>query len=318
MAQLEQLLIGIGDLHGHFPAFGTLLYSLDQQYNIFADQKDFVLRDDVKLVFTGDYIDRGDKGLMIIEKLQELSQKNPGKIVTLSGNHELMALEESDVVKEILGDMKYSKLKDVNEVYTEYLTRGMARGMSHGHNGGTEFLKEFGDNPQELLENYVQRMANDGDIGKWLRKLEPLYQTNFAGKRILFNHADLPEKLDTDTQIKKWTGKYRRAMEMPTVVHGGTDHKFGNRDLIIEGGLFWSRRYGHLTPGQVDQLMENLKLDYMVCAHTPHDKIVSYGDRIFNIDVGMNKGNDPAAIVFKNDGIYGFYVEQGEHKVIDF
>jgi hypothetical protein len=51
------------------------------------------------------------------------------------------------------------------------------------------------------------------------------------------------------------------------------------------------------------------------------DQIVSYHNRIFDIDVGMTPRygeNEPAAIVFKKDGVYAFYAQNGEFKVAGF
>ena len=50
----------------------------------------------VTLVFTGDYIDRGTSALAVIERLKHLQERNPGRVITLLGNHELLALQHLD------------------------------------------------------------------------------------------------------------------------------------------------------------------------------------------------------------------------------
>lgn len=40
----NELIFGIGDLHGHFPAFQTLLQGLQKEYGIFGDPDRFVWR----------------------------------------------------------------------------------------------------------------------------------------------------------------------------------------------------------------------------------------------------------------------------------
>ncbi len=91
-----RLVVGIGDLHGHYPSLERLLDSLQSAYHIFRPREPDRLRSGVTLVFTGDYIDRGDNALGIIDRLRSLGERNPGQIVTLLGNHELMALEDYD------------------------------------------------------------------------------------------------------------------------------------------------------------------------------------------------------------------------------
>jgi|ERR1035437_5676263 hypothetical protein len=45
-----------------------------------------------KLIFTGDYIDRGPDSASVIFKLIDLSNDHPNNIVCLAGNHEYMAI----------------------------------------------------------------------------------------------------------------------------------------------------------------------------------------------------------------------------------
>lgn len=71
--RVNSLLIGIGDLHGHYPALEQLLGALQESHRIFDGRTPDRLRRGVKLVFTGDFIDRGDQALAIIARLQRLS-----------------------------------------------------------------------------------------------------------------------------------------------------------------------------------------------------------------------------------------------------
>ena len=95
------------------------------------------LRTGVQFVFTGDYIDRGRHALRIIDRLQRLALQNPGQIITLLGNHELMALEAYDEAAELLRGSATGSKRGVVAAY--------GRLSDHGRNGGTEFIREFGD-----------------------------------------------------------------------------------------------------------------------------------------------------------------------------
>ncbi len=65
----------IGDLHGDYASFQSALKQADLA-------EDF-------LIFLGDYADRGDKGVEIIESLHNYMVKYPQSVLALKGNHEI-------------------------------------------------------------------------------------------------------------------------------------------------------------------------------------------------------------------------------------
>jgi len=69
----------IGDIHGEFDKFLSLYEQLD-----FHPQQDL-------LIFLGDYIDRGDKSLQVLEWMYQ--HKDEKNIIMLRGNHEQMLLD---------------------------------------------------------------------------------------------------------------------------------------------------------------------------------------------------------------------------------
>lgn len=73
----------IGDIHGCHELLQKLLAQID------PDSKN-------KLIFMGDYIDRGPDSAGVLRKLFELSQAEPDRITCLQGNHEKMMLEFID------------------------------------------------------------------------------------------------------------------------------------------------------------------------------------------------------------------------------
>ncbi|MEK6629109.1 MAG: metallophosphoesterase [Acidobacteriota bacterium] len=99
---MNNVIIGIGDLHGHYRALERILDALQEKCGVFGAGSPDRLRTGVQLVFTGDYIDRGRHALRIIDRLQRLAHQNPGQVITLLGNHELMALEASEEAAELL------------------------------------------------------------------------------------------------------------------------------------------------------------------------------------------------------------------------
>lgn len=183
---MNNLIIGIGDLHGHYRALERLLDALQKKCGIFRESSPDRLREGVHLIFTGDYIDRGRHALRIIDRLQRLAGQNPGQVITLLGNHELMALEGYDEAAELLRRSTTGSSRGLVAAY--------GRLTDHGGNGGTEFIREFGATSLPAFESYVERMARTGDIGQWMRMLLPAHRTRIAGHGVLFMHADLPEK----------------------------------------------------------------------------------------------------------------------------
>lgn len=84
---VEMRTIAIGDIHGCYDELKDLIETLEKEgeYNKGID----------KLVFTGDYIDRGEKSRQVIEFIRNL-QKNNDNVIALMGNHEDMLLSYID------------------------------------------------------------------------------------------------------------------------------------------------------------------------------------------------------------------------------
>ncbi len=72
--------VAIGDIHGCYDLLRELL-----EYQIKFDPATD------KLIFMGDYIDRGPDSKQVVEYLSNLKDAYPDKIILLKGNHELLA-----------------------------------------------------------------------------------------------------------------------------------------------------------------------------------------------------------------------------------
>lgn len=298
----SDLVIGIGDLHGHYPALESLLVQLDKKYRIF--QSKGKLRENVVLVSTGDYIDRGKDSLKIIEILMQLQQENPLNVHELIGNHELIALGSLNTARELSISSRYG----LPLLYKET--------SAHGQEGGNSFIKCFGNGDTDSFRKYVKRMSKDGDIGKWIRNLDPFYTAEQFCKRILFIHAGIPYHIENPSDLESSLSDYKKIIS--------SDSEDNNRYFRLACNNAFSSR--ELIKGEIpkDELEETLKranLDYIVFGHSIQEegRIKNYFDRAFGIDVGMTPyygTHDPAAIVFKQDGIFAFYVQKGEFKLI--
>ncbi len=295
-----ELVIGIGDLHGHYPALESLLIALTLKYKIFQNRE---LRPGVEIVFTGDYIDRGDMNLKTIETMKILKERNSSRVHELFGNHELMALADMETAKMIVHYAEHQMLN-------AYENQSM-----HGSNGGTTFVKEFGSSPKKAFEEYINRLSRTGDIGIWMRSLEPLHVTKINGKKILFVHGGVPDELAGPLKIQSYLQAFNAHIEGVTSLAGGPREKFFHDEKVDTHSMFWDRKILSMNEAEVNSHANRLGVDYIVFGHTPHTEIKNLFGRAFDIDVGMTPAygaNEPAAIVFKPGEVIGFYVHQGE------
>ena len=99
----KQTYIAIGDIHGCHRELNHLLTVLEDEYDL-SDPR-------VQMIFLGDYIDRGDSSLQVINKLLEIQKKYP-QTVFLKGNHEQSFLED-----------EIRTFNDIPRPTPEYITR---------------------------------------------------------------------------------------------------------------------------------------------------------------------------------------------------
>ena len=310
---MNNLIIAIGDLHGHYRALERILDAVQKKYEIFGTGGEDRLRPGVQFVFTGDHIDRGRHALRIIDRLQRLAHHNPGQVTTLLGNHELMALEAYDEAVALLMRSAAGSSRSLVAAYGKL--------TGHGINGGTEFIREFGETSLPAFESYVARMARTGDIGLWMRMLLPAYRTRIAGRGVLFMHADLPGEYRDREVLDDHLRWIEEHMKAGTLGLGGSRAKWAHRRLA---GIFWGRTFSELasaSQAQIAGLCRKVGVEFIVTGHTPHRAITVYGKRIFDIDVGMTPAYDenmPQALVFSLKGIVGLRADGARREFVRF
>lgn len=310
----KELIVAIGDLHGHYSALTSLIESLNKQYDLI--DSDNRIRDDAVLISTGDSIDRGTDALSILAQFITLTKNNPDNFKALMGNHELMALADLDDMQSLLKDKDMWLTNCPNNSLLHHY-----KYTDHGNNGGVAFVNEFcGADDSEIIDNYLARMSKDGDIGFFMRGLLPRYEIEIACKHILFVHAGIPESIRDRDSLDAFIQNYHEHMDLTSEVVGR--HKKYDSGSIVDGGVFWDRSYRDMDPRQIRIMLDNLNVDYMVTGHTPHKEgIKIFGDRIIDIDVGMCPAygaNTPAALVIDKLGIRAHYVGNEEKSLIKF
>lgn len=83
------LIYAMSDIHGYYDIFNKNLSLINLDGN------------DTKLILCGDYIDYGPEILKTLELVKQLTEKYPGRVIALMGNHEKMLLSfvKSDFTK---------------------------------------------------------------------------------------------------------------------------------------------------------------------------------------------------------------------------
>jgi len=304
-------IFAIGDLHGHAKALDNLLDSLDKKFGLFKERNSLVLASNKKMIFIGDYIDRGKTGRKVLDTVMRLEEANPRKVVPLMGNHELMALAS-------LGDAR-QLLEDKDEEWFKPKLYGMT---IHGYNGGMRFINEFDPDPMIALEKYVDAMHRDAPLGKWFRSRKPYTKQSIGDRTFMFCHAGIPDSISNYDDLKNYSQQFREHMNMKS--YTCYKEKYLDGPLVGDESLFWIRgEFLGKKRSELESHLHAIRADFSVVGHTPSrdGKIQSFHDLVFDIDVGMTPEygkNTPAALVISEASITAFYCPDSLEKLLSF
>jgi serine/threonine protein phosphatase 1 len=171
----------IGDVHGCLDLLQALLLRIEA----YADGRAY------KLVFLGDYIDRGPDSAGVIQTVRDLQAKAPGEVIALKGNHEALMLDavahpdQEDLVDLWLfngGDAALQSfgISDVSGVPDDVIA--WARQLPVSYEDGLRYFVHAGVDPRRTLHEQEEHTQ------LWIRRRFHESDHDF-GKHIVHGHT---------------------------------------------------------------------------------------------------------------------------------
>ncbi len=185
----------VGDIHGCYDALCRLLERIPIAWG----------RD--RLVFLGDYIDRGPDSFEVVEHLIELGRRHP-EVVFLKGNHEAMLLEYLDGRDRLT--YLYNGGRQTLESYLRRAPAAAGSPIPDEHRRFFEALRLFYETEDYVFVHAGMRHGAPPERQKsedllWIRE-DFLAERRSFGKRVVFGHTPFEEPLIEENKIGIDTG----------------------------------------------------------------------------------------------------------------
>jgi serine/threonine protein phosphatase 1 len=174
------LTYAVGDIHG----------SLEKLKSLIAGCRQHAGDREMRMVFLGDYIDRGPDSAAVVRLVMTMQAEAPDSVIALKGNHEAWALAVCDGAVPVLGwlrnggaaTLKSYGVADVGDLPRPHLD--WMRSLRVTYDDGRRFFVHAGVNPQKPLD------AQEEEELLWIR--EPfLDDERDYGRLIVHGHTPL-------------------------------------------------------------------------------------------------------------------------------
>lgn len=228
----------VGDIHSDDFIVDCILEKVEFFSKILENRK-------IRLIFLGDYVDRGKNHLKTIEKIMSLKYIFPGNIFLLMGNHDAGKIE-NDVVGLYVKKPEEDKPEDYFFLYLDGLTK---RNSSYG---------------RELISKYIS-LFNSMAVISFLK---------CDGKCICGVHGGIPRPLREEKALFGY---------IKTLKDLTDEDKVNNRDETIINNMLWSdplgdredvrnhtRRFG-FTEEEFKLYAEIIGIDYLIRGHEANE-----------------------------------------------
>lgn len=183
--------IVIGDIHGCYEELKQLIVDLkdNREYN----------KDTDRLIFLGDYIDRGKDSRKVIEYIKELQEEN-NNVIALMGNHEKMCI---DFMARSYDGWLYNGYIPTIDSYGSYKELekdiGWMRSLPLYYEDENFIYVHAGINPNKPLEQ------NSEFELLWQRE-DFIYNRTKINKTVIFGHTPSQLMTDSDKPYKTSAG----------------------------------------------------------------------------------------------------------------
>ena len=227
--KIDRLTYAVGDIHGRADLLDAMITRIGENAGETTP----------RVVFLGDYVDRGDQSRQVLERLAALPEETGWEIRFLRGNHEVM-------LGEFLADPKAAAPRWFRNGGLETLLSYEVGGVSPGSTG---------DAVVEVRDRLAEKL---NPLAVWLDELLPSYH---AGS-IFFAHAgaDPTRPVEYQSERTLYWGM-PTSLETPRtdgiwVVHGhyiSDEPQLLPSRIAIDTGAYYSGRLtaARLAPGSV-------------------------------------------------------------------
>lgn len=234
----------VGDIHSDDYILNSILERIDFFNKVVQNRK-------FKLIFLGDYVDRGKEHLKTMEKIMILKYIFPGNIFLLMGNHDGGNIK-NDIVSLCVRKPEEDKSEDYFIYYLDELTKQNVR------------------YDRNLIEKYL----------KLFQSMAVVSFTKCDGKIFCGVHGGIPRPLREEKAIYGYISSLSDLTD---------ESKVNNRDETIINNILWSdplgdredkynhtRRFG-FTDDEFNHFADILGIDYLIRGHEANEE----GYRIF-------------------------------------
>jgi hypothetical protein len=300
----QNRVVAIGDIHGAYDEFVTLLTSTG-----LIDDKRAWSGGRATLVQTGDYTDRGAGVRQVMDLLMRLereAKKAGGQVVALLGNHEVMNLigDWRDVTPEICATFTKSGEDDDCAAYRQAMSPSGTYGKwlrekQIAVKVGDSLFMHAGINParpQSIDEVNSQARAEIRRIDQYRQRLvrSKLADTSVTLQQLLDISATELRRASEAIAANKADGTPLPEFDVPLLREAQAFMDIATWSVVDPEGPMWFRGYAQWqeaeTSPQVFALLDSLKVTRIVVGHsvTPDRKIAArFGGRVYLIDTGM-------------------------------
>ena len=208
---------GVGDIHGRHDLLDMMFEKIAADHSARGDGRA------MRIVFLGDYVDRGDNSREVLERLIMVQQRMPEEEVFLSGNHEAALLGFLDAPEQgsdwldfggmqTLGSYGIAPPRDKSDKAQLTVARDafltaisdhlpFLRGLRSMYRSGDVVFVHAGVNPERALDNQSERQLLWGSGNT---PQGPVIE----GMRIVHGHFDGPEPVVAPLRVCVDTGAY--------------------------------------------------------------------------------------------------------------